>query len=294
MTRPHAADNPITLLSWHIDAGADEAIEDIPVNRYAQDAAATFRVPSESRPEPRRPALPENNRPAAPSQPRQNPAPKPTTGGLTSSKDNIASARALAQKAQTIEQVRQALESFDGCPLKATAMNLCLSDGNPSARIMIVGEAPGADEDRLGKPFVGRAGKLLDRMLAGIGLDREDVYITNLLFWRPPGNRNPTTTEIASCQPFLERQIELIGPQVLLLIGGASAKALLNTTHGILRLRGKWASYHHAGLPAPIPALPTLHPAYLLRQPAQKREAWRDLLALRRALETREFPGINN
>jgi len=302
MSRNSASNDPLTLLAWHVDAGADEAVEEAPVNRYAQSPASNPRGSETSAQEPATPGQNEprqtreqakTRRPAAPPPAARNSPPRPPAGGLTSSKDNIASARALAQKAETIDEIRQALEGFDGCPLKATAMNLCLSDGNPNARIMIIGEAPGADEDRLGKPFVGRAGKLLDRMLAGIGLDREDAYITNLLFWRPPGNRNPTPAEVASCQPFLERQIELIGPDVLLLVGGVSAKTLLNTSQGILRLRGKWATYQHPGLPAPIPALPTLHPAYLLRQPAQKREAWRDLLALRHALETREFPGVN-
>ena len=155
---------------------------------------------------------------------------------------------------------------------------------------MIVGEAPGADEDRQGKPFVGRAGQLLDKMIGAIGLDRDKVYITNLLFWRPPGNRTPTTAEVASCLPFVERQIELIAPEVLIFAGGASAKALMNTSTGILKLRGRWAAYQHAGLVRPIPAMPTLHPAYLLRQPAQKRLAWRDLLALSHVLRSGENP----
>ena len=150
---------------------------------------------------------------------------------------------------------------------------------------MIIGEAPGAQEDRQGKPFVGPAGQLLDLMLAAIGLDRSKVYITNLLFWRPPGNRNPTPAEIAVCLPFLERQVELIAPKLLLLTGGMSAKTLLNRSEGILRLRGRWDDYRHPRMAEPIPALPTLHPAYLLRQPAQKREAWRDLLSFVEAME---------
>ncbi|HEY9548015.1 MAG TPA: uracil-DNA glycosylase, partial [Kiloniellaceae bacterium] len=213
-------------------------------------------------------------------------APVPAApAALASASETQASAERPAAGAGTIEGIREALEAFEGCPLKATATNLCLYDGNPEARIMIIGEAPGGQEDRQGKPFVGPAGQLLDRMLAAIGLDRGRVYITNLLYWRPPGNRNPTPGEIASCLPFLERQIEILQPRLLLLVGGMSAKTLLNRSEGILKLRGRWADYHHPRLPHPIPALPTLHPAYLLRQPAQKREAWRDLLSFAEALE---------
>ena len=165
-------------------------------------------------------------------------------------------------------------------------MNLVFADGNPEARVMMIGEAPGAEEDRQGRPFVGVSGRLLDRMLACIGLDRSSVYITNMLFWRPPGNRTPTAAEIASCHPFTERHIELVAPDYLVLVGGMSAKNLLARSEGILRLRGQWRPYQHSGLPRPIPALPTLHPAYLLRQPQQKRLAWRDLLSLHRALTT--------
>jgi DNA polymerase len=155
---------------------------------------------------------------------------------------------------------------------------------------MIIGEAPGAEEDRQGRPFVGAAGQLLDRMLAPIGLDRQSVYITNLLFWRPPGNRNPTAAEVAACLPFLERQVELINPSHLLLLGASSVRTLLARQEGILKLRGRWAHYQQAGLSRPIPAMPTLHPAYLLRQPAQKRLAWRDFLAFAQAFRAGEDP----
>ena len=204
---------------------------------------------------------------------------------MASASETQADAQRLAQAATSVEEIRQALEGFEGCPLKATATNLCLYDGNPDAQIMIIGEAPGAQEDRQGKPFVGPAGQMLDRMLAAIGLDRSKVYITNLLFWRPPGNRNPTPAEIAVCLPFLERQVELIAPKLILLTGGMSAKTLLNRTEGILRLRGRWDDYRHPRMAEAIPALPTLHPAYLLRQPAQKRDAWRDLLAFAEAMD---------
>ena len=153
---------------------------------------------------------------------------------------------------------------------------------------MVIGEAPGADEDRAGKPFVGVSGQLLDRMLGWIGLDRNKAYITNVLFWRPPGNRQPTPAEISACLPFVERHIELVSPDVLLLVGGASAKTLLARSEGITKLRGRWFQYESAGMSRPIPALPTYHPAFLLRQPAQKREAWRDLLLLSERLGKRK------
>jgi len=154
------------------------------------------------------------------------------------------------------------------------------ADGNPEARIMLIGEAPGADEDRLGRPFVGASGQLLDRMLACIGLDRRSAYITNVIFWRPPGNRPPTAAEIAACLPFVERHIELVAPEVLVLLGAASAQTLLARNDGISRLRGRWFQFESAGMARPVPVMPTYHPAYLLRQPAQKRAAWRDWLAI--------------
>jgi DNA polymerase len=194
-------------------------------------------------------------------------------------------ATATAQSAATLEDLRTALAGFEGCALKATATNLVFADGNPKARIMFVGEAPGADEDRLGKPFVGVSGQLLDRMLACIGLDRGSVYIANILPWRPPGNRSPTAAEIAICLPFIERQIELVDPQILVLLGGTAAKTLLATSDGIVRTRGKWLSYASPGLPRPVAALATYHPAYLLRSPAQKRDSWRDLLMIKNKLK---------
>ncbi|HET6468191.1 MAG TPA: uracil-DNA glycosylase [Geminicoccaceae bacterium] len=177
-----------------------------------------------------------------------------------------------------------ALEGFDGCPLKATATRLCFADGNRAARVMLIGEAPGAEEDRQGRPFVGTSGQLLDRMLAAIGLGRGEVYITNTIFWRPPGNRAPTAAEIATCQPFLERQIELLRPAVLVLVGGSAARALLGRDEGVTRLRGRRFEYRTDENSAAIPTLVMLHPAYLLRQPMEKRNAWRDLLQLRAML----------
>ncbi|MPZ08619.1 MAG: uracil-DNA glycosylase [Kiloniellaceae bacterium] len=272
----------LEALRWQIEAGADEAIGAQPLDRTAAPPAAAPRAAGGLAEAPARApsAAPAPDKPA----PEQVAQPRPPAS-LASASETQASAQRLAAGATSIEEIRQALEAFEGCPLKATATQLCLFDGNPQAPIMIIGEAPGAQEDRQGKPFVGPAGQLLDRMLAAIGLDRSAVYITNLLYWRPPGNRNPTPGEIASCLPFLERQIEILQPQLLLLVGGMSAKTLLNRSEGILKLRGRWADYHHPRLPHPIPALPTLHPAYLLRQPAQKREAWRDLLSFAEAME---------
>ena len=193
-----------------------------------------------------------------------------------------AAARRIAAAAKSLDDLRQALEEFEGCALRATAKNTCFYRGAPTARLMIIGEAPGRDEDLAGVPFVGRAGKLLDRMLAAIGLSETDVHITNVVYWRPPGNRTPTLQETESCRPFLERQTQLVAPDFVLLVGGAAAKSVLETQEGIMRLRGKWKEVTIGG--RQVRALPTLHPAYLLRTPAAKRQAWRDLLSLQKAL----------
>ena len=195
-----------------------------------------------------------------------------------SGNEAVETAREMAQAAKSVEELRDALERFEGCALKATATKLVFADGNPDSRLMIIGEALGANEDRQGLPFVGDAGRLLDEMLAGVGLDREKIYISNVLFWRPPGNRTPSPQEIAACLPFVERHIELVAPRYLMLAGNVSTKTLLSETRGITKLRGQWFPYQHAALANPIPAQAVLHPAYLLRQPAQKRLAWRDLL----------------
>lgn len=262
----------LEALRWQVEAGADDATGPLPVDRYAEAAGpapVAAAVPAASRQEQ---AI--KRSPQAPSTVA---APAPTTAASLS-------ARGLAGAARTVTELAEALAAFDGCPLKLTATNLVFADGNPSARVMVIGEAPGADEDRAGKPFVGVSGQLLDRMLGWIGLDRNKAYITNVLFWRPPGNRQPTPAEISACLPFVERHIELVSPDVLLLVGGASAKTLLARSEGITKLRGRWFQYESAGMSRPIPALPTYHPAFLLRQPAQKREAWRDLLLLRERL----------
>jgi uracil-DNA glycosylase family 4 len=194
-------------------------------------------------------------------------------------------AREAAATAATLTELRATLERFEGCNLRFTATNLVFADGNPQARVMFVGEAPGMEEDLSGLPFVGRSGKLLDRMIGAIGLDRQSAYIANVVPWRPPGNRTPTPQETEICRPFIERQIALVDPDFLILLGGASAKQILKTNEGILKLRGQWRSYDTGQ--RTIRAMATLHPAYLLRQPLQKKLAWRDLLALKDKLDGR-------
>jgi DNA polymerase len=197
---------------------------------------------------------------------------------------SASSTRGIGAEVSSLVELRDLVAGFDGCSLKRTAKSLCFARGSEQARIMMIGEAPGRDEDLQGKPFVGRAGQLLDRMLASIGLSEEHVYITNTVYWRPPGNRTPTPEEIEACAPFLARQIELVSPRVLVLLGGAAAKTILGTSEGIMRLRGKWLSYACAG--RDLPTLATLHPAYLLRNPEHKRLAWRDLLTLKASLDS--------
>ena len=256
------------LLEWYVAAGADEAIGDAPVDRFAP------------RPAPRKPPASTSSAP-----PRSAPSPPPSPApALRSREANVQTARETAAAAATLAELRAAFEAFDGCPLKATATNFVFADGRPGAPLMLVGEAPGADEDREGLPFVGAAGRLLDRMLEAIGIAREDAYISNIVPWRPPGNRNPTDSEIAACLPFVERHIELAAPQILVPIGGVSAKALLRSREGILRLRGRWLIYRPPE-GEPMTARALLHPAYLLRQPAQKKLAWRDLLEIRDRLD---------
>lgn len=196
----------------------------------------------------------------------------------------VGAARAAARNAATLDDLLKALATFDGCGLKATAKNLCFYRGAAHAPVMIIGEAPGRDEDIEGRPFVGRAGQLLDRMMAAAGWTETDVHITNVVYWRPPGNRPPTPQEVEICRPFLERQIELVAPSVLLLMGGTASKQILRTDEGILKIRGRWQTLEFGNLKVPV--LATLHPAYLLRTPIAKRQAWRDLLSVNAALKS--------
>jgi DNA polymerase len=277
--RPDIAD----LLAFYASVGVDEALEDAPVNRFAEVAPkpverAPTAAPSGDTAAPQRSTnrLEPGDRSNAPPVAR---APSATVPDEA----QAALARQLATRATTLEELRQHMAAFDGCNLKATAKSLVFADGNPEAAVMLVGEAPGRDEDIEGLPFVGRSGRLLDRMLAAIGLDRTSVYIANVIPWRPPGNRTPTPHETEICRPFIERQIEMVNPKVLINLGGPSAKTLLNTSEGILRLRGKWR-VHTTASGIAIPAMPTLHPAYLLRTPAHKKLAWRDFLEVKAKL----------
>jgi DNA polymerase len=198
---------------------------------------------------------------------------------MPTSGDEISNAQAMAAAAATLAELKAALEAYDGCTLKRTATRTVFADGTPSHGIMVIGEAPGAEEDRTGLPFVGRAGQMLDKMLATIGLDRKvNTYITNVMNWQPPGNRDPELTEVAKCLPFLRRHIELVNPQVLILLGGPALKHVMGISEGIMRSRGKWLQYHVNG--RMVPAMPTLHPAYLLRRAIDKKLAWRDLQAI--------------
>ncbi|MCH8139335.1 MAG: uracil-DNA glycosylase, partial [Proteobacteria bacterium] len=185
----------------------------------------------------------------------------------------------------TLEAVRDYVNDTVLVPIDEARLNAVMGVGDPNADLVIIGEAPGADEDRTGEPFTGRAGQLLNKILAAIHFERQDVYITNILFWRPPGNRNPTAGEVAACLPFIERLIELVDPAVLVMVGGTAAKTLLGQSDGIMKLRGRWFNYESARMTRPIPATGIFHPAYLLRSPAQKRTAWTDLLAIKRKLE---------
>ena len=256
-----------TLLRWHVEMGADEAIAEQPVDRYALSAAPPP-APKKTAPE----------KPAA-----KKPAGKPAAIRLQNQEATTRDARARAAACRSIAELRAALAEFNDCPLKATAMNLVFADGEAAAEVMVIGEAPGADEDRQGLPFVGASGRLLDKMLAAIGRDRTNCYISNILPWRPPGNRKPTPFETELCLPFIRRHIALANPRLLILLGGTAAGVLLETTEGITRLRGKWRSYTHEDLT--IAAMPTYHPAYLLRQPALKGAAWRDFLAIKNRLQ---------
>ena len=264
---PDPAPNARQLLAFYLEAGVDCALNDEPVNRLADPDVAQ---PERQAP----PAQQIRTTPAAlPFAPAE-PPPAPDTA--------IASAREAARTAPTLEALRELMEKFDGCTLKSTATRLVFADGNPKARVMFVGEAPGRDEDLEGLPFVGRSGKLLDRMIGAIGLDRTSAYIANVIPWRPPGNRTPTPQETQICLPFIQRQIELVNPDVLVTLGNPSTQTLLSTREGIMRTRGKWFDYDTGA--RVVRALPTFHPAYLLRSPSYKRMAWQDLRAIAKAL----------
>jgi len=259
----------LQTLNWLVEAGADEAIADAPVNRLVAKAPA----PKPAQPAPM--ARPAAARPVAP--------PLPVAD------DAIGSAMTAAAAAANLMELRAALEAFDGCALKRTATNTVFADGVAEGGIMLIGEAPGRDEDRTGKPFVGRAGQLLDKMLAAIALDRKtNAYITNVINWRPPDNRDPAPEEAAACLPFLRRHIELANPGVIILLGAVAARHVVGISDGIMKLRGRWLEYRVGD--RMVPLMPTLHPAYLLRQPAHKKLAWRDLQAVREKMRALGLP----
>jgi uracil-DNA glycosylase len=257
------------LIAFYLDAGVDSFVAETPVNRMVDDLshnnAGTAERNRQIRP---RAEIPQ---PAAKS---AHAPPPPETA--------LMAAREAARAAQTLDELQALLAAFEGCGLRATATQLVFADGNPQSRVMFVGEAPGYDEDVVGRPFVGRSGKLLDRMMSAIGLDRDCVYIANVVPWRPPGNRTPTPQETAICLPFIRRQIELADPEILVCLGGPAMQTLLGIKDGITRSRGRWFAYQTGR--REIRALATFHPAFLLRSPLQKRFAWRDFLALKMAL----------
>lgn len=278
------------LLAWYGEAGIDCLIGDEPVDRTALGPAEPVlaRAPRPAapmagtalrQPAPQPSPVQNQRSPAAATGPRPLAA---TPAAPRAPTEAVETARHAAAKASTIEELREALAAFEGCSLKRTATNLVFADGNPEARVMFIGEAPGEEEDRQGKPFVGQSGKLLERMLGFIGMTRENYYITNILPWRPPGNRTPQDAEIAACLPFCLRHIELVKPRFVIALGGTAAKSLLGRAEGITRLRGKWFPLPQGAKNTEI--MPTYHPAYLLRNNEMKKFAWKDVLTLKTRL----------
>ena len=271
--RAHAARE---LLAFYLEAGVDALVGEVPVDRFADRETRANEAP---RAEP-------TSTPAARKPPLRQPS--PATGSTAPAppapEAAVMAARTAAKNAVSLEELRTILDGFEGCALKGTARQLVFADGNPRARVMFVGEAPGRDEDIDGLPFVGRSGQLLDHMLAAIGLNRTNAYIANVIPWRPPGNRTPTPQETSICLPFTRRQVELADPDVLVCLGSPAAQALLEAKDGIMKTRGRWFKYHTGT--REIRAIATFHPAYLLRQPLQKRLAWRDFRAIKQALSS--------
>ena len=311
-TPPLTRDAAVALLAWYREAGIESLLLDQPRDRFAETAAENARRRAKARPAgttaTQAPGRPDGSRDGraesgqrergAPSSPSNRQAfgePSPTTMGDSAFPSTriaipddaaLADARERAVSAASLQELRELLHGFEGCNLKITAKHTVFGYGPDKADLMLIGEAPGRDEDMAGVPFVGRSGQLLNRMLAAIGIERENVRVTNTVPWRPPGNRAPTPAETRICLPFVQRQIELVEPKVIVCLGSPSAKAILGSAEGILRIRGKWQSYSFDLEPGgAIPAIAMLHPAYLLRQPAQKKLAWQDLLTLKAKLD---------
>jgi uracil-DNA glycosylase len=269
------------ILAFYVEAGVDAALQEEPVDRFAGDAQlAPASAPHKTSPASEAAAKPTRAPLLAGANPR--PAPPAPLDAPLAADAAIMAARELARSAATLEDLRALLDTFEGCGLRKTAKQLVFAAGNPKARVMFVGEAPGREEDIEGLPFVGRSGQLLDRMMAAVGLDRTNAYIANVVPWRPPGNRTPTPQETQTCLPFTLRQIELADPDVLVCLGGPSAQTLLGIKDGIKRSRGRWHAYHTGT--REIRAIASFHPAYLLRNPIEKRFVWRDFLAIKKAL----------
>lgn len=280
-------DDVAALFEWYAAMGVDLTLGEAPVDRFAECAAEA------AKPAPARPAVnappPARPLPSVGIEPRRaEPVPVAATPmARVPTEATVMEAREAAQSAKTLDELKTLISGFDGCNLKLTAKNTVFGDGNPKARLMLVGEAPGRDEDIEGRPFVGRSGQLLDRMLAAIGHDRRDnAYIANVIYWRPPGNRDPSDLEVAICRPFILRQIELVDPTLVVFLGAQPARSLLGgeaVRDGINKLRGRWCELEIGS--KRFKALPTFHPAYLLRTPIKKREAWRDFLTAKAFLD---------
>jgi uracil-DNA glycosylase family 4 len=275
----------LELLRWYKHAGIDLALGDEPVDQFAsfKEQAMSRKSTALEKVRGSNEAGSQNiNKMAAVASRSANPPPTQMSGAAMPDENAVNSARQKAKAAGSLNELREVLADFKGCNLHLSAKNMVFADGNPEADIMLIGEAPGRDEDIHGLPFVGRSGRLLDSMLAAIKLDRENTYLTNIIPWRPPGNRTPTVQEIEICRPFVERHIELVNPKMIILLGGATAKILLNSTQGIVKLRGRWKTYEMAD--RQIDAITMFHPANLLDHPAQKKMAWQDLLKIKQKL----------
>jgi DNA polymerase len=287
----------LEIMEWLAQMGDDVPLCDEPVDRFVESEkirlemlakkktgpSAGLREDQATSPQPVMPGSTLQERvDALKLKSRQSTQPQGQSEATIPDESVVQSAREAAQAAATLDELRNAIEAFQGCNLRRTAKHTVFADGNPEAKIMLVGEAPGRDEDLQGLPFVGQSGQLLDRMLATISLDRSSTYISNVIPWRPPGNRTPTPAEVEICRPFIERHMELVSPEIVVMVGGSSAKMMLQTNNGILKLRGKWRKFKIGG--REVDTIATLHPAYLLRQPAQKRLAWHDLLMIREKL----------